>query len=143
MRRSSSRPASPPCSQAADAAGAIRAWARMQAWRNPKIAAAARALDDTRHADPAAAAAWADRTGNRMRGAISIIERLRAEGRLDPTWTHHRGGRPAVGADLVPRLGRPGQRRPDRTRPLRRDHHRGRAQRARRPRQPPTRHKNA
>jgi AcrR family transcriptional regulator len=73
--------------QAADAAGAIRAWARMQAWRNPKIAAAARALNDTRHADPAAAAAWADRTGNRMRGAISITERLRAEGRLDPTWT--------------------------------------------------------
>ena len=73
--------------QAADAAGAIRAWARMQAWRNPKIAAAARALNDTRHADPAAAAAWADRTGNRMRGAITIIERLRAEGRLDPTWT--------------------------------------------------------
>lgn len=73
--------------QAADAAGAIRAWARMQAWRNPKIAAAARALNSTRHADPAAAAAWADRTGNRMRGAISITERLRAEGRLDPTWT--------------------------------------------------------
>jgi AcrR family transcriptional regulator len=73
--------------QAADAAGAIRAWAAMQAWRNPKIAAAARALNDTRHADPAAAAAWADRTGNRMRGAVSITERLRAEGRLDPTWT--------------------------------------------------------
>jgi AcrR family transcriptional regulator len=72
--------------EAADAAGAIRAWARMQACRNPKIAAAARALNDTRHADPAAAAAWADRTGNRMRGAISIIERLRAEGRPDPTW---------------------------------------------------------
>jgi hypothetical protein len=73
--------------QAADAAGAIRAFARMQAWRNPKIAAAARALDGARHADPAASAAWADRTGNRMRGAVSIIERLREEGRLDPTWT--------------------------------------------------------
>jgi AcrR family transcriptional regulator len=73
--------------QAADAGGAIRAWAHMQAWRNPKIAALARALDDTRHADPAASAAWADRTGNRMRGAVSIIERLRAEGRLDPAWT--------------------------------------------------------
>ena len=43
-----------------------RAWAHMQTWHNPKIAAAARALDDTRHADPAAAAAWADRTGDRM-----------------------------------------------------------------------------
>jgi AcrR family transcriptional regulator len=73
--------------QANDAAGAIWAWARMQAWRNPRIAAGARALDGARRTDPAAAAAWADRTGNRMRGAISIIERLRAEGRLDPTWT--------------------------------------------------------
>ena len=73
--------------QAPDAAGSIRAWARLQAWHNPKIAALARALDDSRHTDPAASAAWADRTGNRMRGAISIIERLRAEGRLHPTWT--------------------------------------------------------
>jgi hypothetical protein len=24
---------------------------------------------------------------DRMRGAVAIIERLRAEGRLDPTWT--------------------------------------------------------
>src|SRR5271165_177684 len=52
--------------QAADAAGAIRAWAHVQTWHNPKIAALARALDDTRHADPSAAAAWADRTGDRM-----------------------------------------------------------------------------
>ena len=73
--------------QAADAAAAIRAWAQVQTWHNPKIAAAARALDDTRRADPAAAAAWADRTGDRMRGAIHIVERLRGEGRLDPTWT--------------------------------------------------------
>jgi len=72
--------------QAANAAGAIRAWAHMQAWRNPKIAAGARILDDARHTDPAAAAAWADRTGNRMGGAMEIIERLRAEGLLDPTW---------------------------------------------------------
>ena len=43
--------------QAADAAGSIRAWASLQAWRNPKIAAAARALDGTRDADPAASAA--------------------------------------------------------------------------------------
>jgi AcrR family transcriptional regulator len=73
--------------QAADAAGAIRAWAHMQAWHNPKIAALARALDETRHADPAASAAWADRMADRMRGAVFITERLRAEGRLDPTWT--------------------------------------------------------
>jgi AcrR family transcriptional regulator len=73
--------------EAADAAGAIRAWARVQTWHNPKVAALARALDDTRHADPSAAAAWADRTADRMRGAVSIVERLRAEGRLDPAWT--------------------------------------------------------
>lgn len=73
--------------QAADGAESIRASASLQAWRNPKIAAAARALDGTRHSDPAAAAAWADRTGNRMRGATVIAERLCAEGRLDPTWT--------------------------------------------------------
>jgi AcrR family transcriptional regulator len=72
--------------QAADAAGAIRAWAHVQTWHNPKIAALARALDETRHADPAAAAAWADRMADRMRGAASITERLRAERRLDPTW---------------------------------------------------------
>jgi AcrR family transcriptional regulator len=73
--------------QAADAAGAIRAWAHVQTWHNPKVAALARALDETRHADPAAAAAWADRMADRMRGAAFITERLRAEGRLDPTWT--------------------------------------------------------
>ena len=73
--------------EAGDAASQIRAVARMQARRNPSFAAVARALDDTRHTDPAAAAAWADRTANRMAGATRITERLRAEGRLDPTWT--------------------------------------------------------
>ena len=72
--------------QAADAAGAIRARARLQASRFPAITAVSRALDGARHTDPAAAAAWADRTGSRMSEAISIIERLSAEGRLDPTW---------------------------------------------------------
>jgi hypothetical protein len=47
----------------------------------------ARALASTRHADPSASAAWADRAGNRMHVATSIIERLRTEGRLDPAWT--------------------------------------------------------
>src|SRR5579859_7481382 len=70
--------------QAADAAGAIRAWARMQTWHNPNIAPLARAQDETRHADPCASAAWADRMAGRMRGAVSIIERLRAHGLI--TW---------------------------------------------------------
>jgi AcrR family transcriptional regulator len=73
--------------QAPDAAAAIRAWADLQARRRPELAAAGRALDGTRHADPSASAAWADRAGFRMRIATSVIERLREEGRLDPTWT--------------------------------------------------------
>ena len=73
--------------QAADAAAAIRAWTRVQTWHNPKIAALARALDETRRTDPAVSAAWADRTADRMGGAVVITERLRAEGRLDPSWT--------------------------------------------------------
>jgi AcrR family transcriptional regulator len=71
---------------APDAASQIRAWTQMQAWRNPRIAPLARALDQARHTDPAASAAWRDRTGNRMRGAAAIITRLREEGQLHPTW---------------------------------------------------------
>ena len=73
--------------QAPDAAAAIRAWASLQAERRPRLAPAARALANTRHADPSAAAAWAERADNRMRTATSLIERLRAEGRLHPSWT--------------------------------------------------------
>ena len=72
---------------APDAVGQIRAWAQMQARRNPRIAPLARALDQARHTDRAASAAWRDRTGNRRRGAAAIITRLRQEGRLHPSWT--------------------------------------------------------
>lgn len=72
---------------APDAAGQIHAWAQMQARRNPRIAPLARTLDQARHTDRPAAAAWRDRTGNRMRGAAAIITRLRQEGRLHPSWT--------------------------------------------------------
>ncbi|MGB6453140.1 MAG: TetR/AcrR family transcriptional regulator [Streptosporangiaceae bacterium] len=72
--------------QAADGAAAIRTWAHLQAQRRPKLAAAGRALADTRHADPSASAAWADRADYRMQIATSITERLRKEGRLDPSW---------------------------------------------------------
>jgi AcrR family transcriptional regulator len=71
---------------APDAAGQIRAWVRMQSWRNPRIAPFARALDQARHTDQAVSAAWRDRTDNRMRGAVAIITRLRGEGRLHPSW---------------------------------------------------------
>jgi AcrR family transcriptional regulator len=71
---------------APDAAGRIRAWAHMQTWHNLRIAAVARALDATRHDDQAAAAGWDDRSADRMRDATAIVERLRAEGRLHPSW---------------------------------------------------------
>lgn len=71
---------------APDAVGQIRAWAQMQARRNPRIAPLARALDQARHTDQAASAAWQDRTRNRMRRAVAIITRLREEGQLHPSW---------------------------------------------------------
>ena len=95
---------------APDAAAQIHAWARMQADRNPRIAPVARALDLVRHADQPASQAWRDRTDNRMRGAVAIVDRLRSEGRLHSQLDHGGGRRTAVGAHLVPRLGRPRQR---------------------------------
>jgi AcrR family transcriptional regulator len=71
---------------APDGAGQVRAWAEMQVRRNPRIAALARALDQARHEDGAAAAAWRDRSDNRARGATAIVERLRREGRMHPSW---------------------------------------------------------
>ena len=65
----------------------LRAWVEMQAWRNPRVAPLARALDHARHDDPSAAAAWRDRTGNRMRGAEAIVRRLRDEGAVHPSWS--------------------------------------------------------
>jgi hypothetical protein len=59
----------------------------MQTWHNPRIAAVARVLDSARHDDQAAAAAWDDRSADRMRDATAIVGRLRAEGRLHPSWT--------------------------------------------------------
>src|SRR2546423_9702768 len=67
---------------APDAEAQIRAWAQMQAWRNPRIAPFARALDQSRHTGQAASDAWRDRTDDRMRGALVITTRLRGEGRL-------------------------------------------------------------
>ena len=72
---------------APDGAAQARAWIDMQARRNPSIAPLARALDHSRHEDSSAAAAWRDRTANRMRGATAIAERLRDEGLLHESWT--------------------------------------------------------
>jgi AcrR family transcriptional regulator len=72
---------------APDGPAQVRAWAEMQAARNPRIAAVARAFDQSRHADDPAATAWRDRTTNRMRAATAVVERLRSEGHLHRNWT--------------------------------------------------------
>ncbi len=72
---------------APDGAGKVRAWAEMQVRRNPRIAALARALDQSRHEDEAAFGAWRDRSQNRLRGATAIVQQLRAEGGVHPTWS--------------------------------------------------------
>src|SRR3954463_2374500 len=71
---------------APDGPAQVRAWAEMQARRNPGIAAVARALDQTRHGDDPAAAAWRDRTANRLGAATGIVRRLRAEGHVHRSW---------------------------------------------------------
>lgn len=68
-------------------AQALRAFLEMQASRNPKIAPLARALYATRHRDPANAAAWRDRTAERLRGTTALAERLRDEHSLHPSWS--------------------------------------------------------
>jgi AcrR family transcriptional regulator len=72
---------------APDGPAQVRAWAEMQARRNPRIAQLARALDQSRHGDDPAATAWRDRTANRMRAATAIARRLRREGHLHRSWT--------------------------------------------------------
>ena len=73
---------------APDGRAQVRAWAEMQARRNPRIASVARALDQTRHADDPAATAWRDRTANRLRAASGIVQRLRGEGHVHRSWTN-------------------------------------------------------
>ena len=73
---------------APDGPAQVRAWVDMQAQRNPRIAPLARALDQSRHGDDAARAAWRDRTAGRVRGATAIVQRLRREGRVHRSWTN-------------------------------------------------------
>jgi AcrR family transcriptional regulator len=67
-------------------AAQVRSWAEMQASRNPRIAAVARALDQSRHGDEPAARAWRDRTANRMGAATAVVEGLRREGGVHRSW---------------------------------------------------------
>lgn len=71
---------------AKDGPAQVRAWAEMQARRNPRIAPLARALDQSRHADDPASTAWRDRTANRMGAATGIVKRLRREGHVHRSW---------------------------------------------------------
>jgi AcrR family transcriptional regulator len=73
---------------APDGSAQVRAWAEMQARRNPRIAPLARALDQSRHADDPAATAWRDRTANRLRAATGVVQRLRGEGHVHRSWTN-------------------------------------------------------
>jgi AcrR family transcriptional regulator len=72
---------------APDGPGQVRAWVEMQVRRNPRIAPLARALDQARREDDAAAAAWRDRSQNRLRGATAIVRRLQDEGRVGRGWS--------------------------------------------------------
>jgi AcrR family transcriptional regulator len=69
------------------AAEALRAFLEMQASRNPRIASLARAVHTMRHRDPANAAAWRDRTAERLRGTTALAARLRDERRLHHSWS--------------------------------------------------------
>src|SRR3954469_2492091 len=71
---------------AGDGRAQVRAWVQMQADRNPRIAVLARALDQSRHGDGPADAAWRDRTANRMRAATAIVALLRDDGHVDRSW---------------------------------------------------------
>lgn len=65
----------------------LRALARMQAERNPKIAPVARAIDGARHRDAAAAAAWRDQLDDRRRGCETLITpSLLEDGSVHATW---------------------------------------------------------
>src|SRR4051812_13483414 len=71
---------------APDGPAQTRAWVDMQARRNPSIASFARALDQSRHGDDRAMAAWRDRAANRMRAATAIVQRLRREESVHGSW---------------------------------------------------------
>jgi len=73
-------------SEAGDGPAQLRAWAEMQAQRNPRIAALARALDQQRATEGAAGAAWRDRTAKRMQAAAAIARTLRREGHVHRSW---------------------------------------------------------
>jgi AcrR family transcriptional regulator len=65
----------------------LRTLAEMQAARNPRISPVARALDGSRHRDPAAAAAWRDQTEDRRRGCDTLITpALLADSLVHSSW---------------------------------------------------------
>ena len=59
---------------------------------NPRLYGVVRAADAARRADPAVAAAWADRLKVRRAGGYRVATRLAAWGRLAPAWTSRTAG---------------------------------------------------
>jgi hypothetical protein len=64
----------------------LRTYLEMQAWRNPRIAPLARALDAARRADPASEDAWRDRNQGRMMGSTMLARALQADGLIHDSW---------------------------------------------------------
>jgi len=64
----------------------LRTYLEMQAWRNPRIAPLARALDAARRADPASEEAWRNRNQGRMIGATMLAQALQADGLIHDSW---------------------------------------------------------
>jgi AcrR family transcriptional regulator len=69
---------------AANAVQALQIAAQVQAEMNPKIWAAARAVDAVRRHDEAAERSWQDRLANRLNNCQRIIDWLQREGSLRP-----------------------------------------------------------
>jgi AcrR family transcriptional regulator len=80
---------------AADAVEALRAAVRVQAAIKPKLHGVAASLELLRPVDEGAAAACQEREDARLARCRAVIDRLAAEGRLDPEWT------PRAAAELL------------------------------------------
>ena len=76
-----------PVSEAADAAGALAAWAAHVARFHPRILRIARAVQSMKDTDPAAAEHWRLVQEDWHRLCLSLAGRIHDEGALAPGWT--------------------------------------------------------
>jgi len=84
-----------PVREAPDAVAELEAFVALQSVHNPRVAAAARALEASRRSDPAAAEAWEVVRAERRAACRRIVDRLAAERRLAAGWD------PDAAADLL------------------------------------------